>query len=388
LKKSLILIFFLALLIGVGSFVYFGQHKERSAELYYSGTIEATQANLAFQLSGRVKEVLIDEGEKVEKDQILAVLDQEEFLARRNAARADLERFINTRKQMEALLDLNRAVIPAEVERAEAAVKALSAELGQLEAGYRVQEVEQARLNVLKAQTTMEEARRNKVRFNRLYREGIVAEKENDAVVLKYETALKDYEKARKAHELLKEGFRKEAIEIAGAKLQESRAALKEARSNLKKIEVVERELEASRALVQAAGSSLEVAEIQVGYTELKAPFNGIVVSRNIEPGEVVSPGREVLSVADLSRVELKIFVDETEIGKIKTGQGAEVRIDTFPGKTYSGSVSFISPEAEFTPKVIQTHKERVKLVYLVKITVPNPDLELKPGMPADAWLR
>ena len=90
----------------------------------------------------------------------------------------------------------------------------------------------------------------------------------------------------------------------------------------------------------------------------------------------------------DLSSIELKIFVDETEIGKVIPGQRVDVKIDTFPNKVFEGKVSYISPEGEFTPKVIQTQKERVKLVYLVKVFIPNPDLELKSGMPADAWLR
>jgi HlyD family secretion protein len=116
--------------------------------------------------------------------------------------------------------------------------------------------------------------------------------------------------------------------------------------------------------------------------------MDGVVTSRNIEPGETVTPGREVITISDLSRVDLKIFVDETEIGKVKPGQKVDVKVDTFPGKTYTGSVSFISPEGEFTPKIIQTKKERVKLVYLVKVSIANPNVELKSGMPADAWLR
>jgi HlyD family secretion protein len=146
--------------------------------------------------------------------------------------------------------------------------------------------------------------------------------------------------------------------------------------------------VQAARARVLAAQAVLELANIQLQRSELRAPFKGIIVSRNVEPGEVVSPGQEVISVADLSKVDLKVFVAETEIGKVKPGQAVEVKIDTFPAKTYAGKVSFISPEGEFTPKVIQTHKERVKLVYLVKIVIPNPNLELKPGMPADAWLK
>ena len=146
--------------------------------------------------------------------------------------------------------------------------------------------------------------------------------------------------------------------------------------------------MEAARAQVAAARAALRVAEVQLDHAVLKAPYAGIILSRSVEPGEVVAPNQEVLSLADLSTVDLKVFVDETEIGQVRPGQAVEVRIDTFPDKSYAGRVAFVSPQAEFTPKIIQTQKERVKLVYLVKISVPNPDLELKSGMPADAWFR
>ncbi len=388
LKKRLILIVFLVLLVGVGAMVYRGQRKERLAELYYSGTIEATQANLAFQISGRVNTVFVEEGQAVGKNQVLAVLDQEESSARLEQARSDWVRSQENLKQLETLLEINRKVLPAEVERVKAGVQALQSQLAELESGYRVQEVDQARYAYEQAQFALEEAHKDKIRYERLFERKIVAEKDKDAIDLKYETALKAYERAKKAYELLKEGYRKESIETARSKMAEGQAALKQARDNLKKIEAIESEVEAARAQVQSAKAALELAEIRLAYTELRAPFNGILVSRNVEPGEVITPGQEVLSLSDLSEVDLKVFVDETEIGKVKPGQQVDVKIDTFPSKTYTGQVSFISPEGEFTPKMIQTHKERVKLVYLVKVTIPNPDLELKTGMPADAWFR
>lgn len=387
-RKRLILVGFLILFIGVGGLVYWGQRKERSAELYYSGTIEATQANLAFQVSGRVKDVLVDEGQVIQKDQLLAVLDREEFEARLNQAAANLTRSMETLKQVEKLFELNQQSIPAEVERAEAGVRVYQAQLAEFESGYRRQEVEQARISVEKARTTMEEARKDKRRFETLFQKKIVAEKDKDMADLKYETALRDYERAEESLKLLQEGFRKENIETARARLAEARAALKQARSHLKQIEASAREVEAAKAAVEAARAALDTSKIHLAYTQLIAPFSGILVSRNVEPGEVVSSGREVLSLADLSEVDLKVFVDETEIGKVKPGQKVEVKIDTFPDKAYHGTVSYISPEAEFTPKIIQTRQERVKLVYLVKIAIPNPDLELKIGIPADAWFR
>jgi HlyD family secretion protein len=388
LKKRLILIVFLVLLLGVGAMVYWGQRKERIAELYYSGTIEATQSNLAFQVSGRVKTVFFDEGQAVKKNQVLAVLDQQEFMAQRDKARSEWVQSQENLKQLETLLEINRKVLPAEVQRVKATVQALQSQLAELEGGYRVQEVEQARYTYEQAQFALEEARKDKIRFERLFERKIIAEKDKDAVDLKYETALKEYERAKKAYELLKEGYRKESIETARSKLAEGQAALQQAKDNLKKIEATERQVEGAKAQVQSAKAALELTEIRLAYTELRAPFDGILVSRNVEPGEVVTPGQEVLSLSDLSQVDLKVFVDETEIGKVRPGQQVDVKIDTFPSKTYTGQVSFISPEGEFTPKIIQTHKERVKLVYLVKITIPNPNLELKTGMPADAWFR
>ena len=387
-KKRLILIGFLALLLGVGGLVYWGQRKEGLTDLYYSGTIEATQANLAFQVSGRVQEVVFDEGQVVENKQLLAVLEQEEFNARQDQAQSDLMRSREGLKQLETLLELNRKILPAEVERVEASVQALESQLAELEAGYRIQEVEQSRYAYEQTRFALEEARKDKARFDKLFERKIIAEKDKDATDLRYDTALKDYEGAKQAFELLKEGYRKESIQTARSKLAEGRAALKQARENLKKIEAAESEVQAARAQVLSAQAVLELAKIQLKHSELRAPFKGIIVSRNVELGEVVSPGQEVISLADLSKVDLKVFVPETEIGMVKPGQAVAVKIDSFPVKTYTGHVSFISPEAEFTPKIIQTHKERVKLVYLVKIKILNPDLQLKPGMPADAWLK
>jgi HlyD family secretion protein len=387
-RKRLILIGFLALLLGVGALVVWGQYRRRGAELYYSGTIEAIQSNLAFQVSGRVQEVLTDEGRAVEKAQVLAVLDRREFAALRDQSHANLQRAEQSLRQQETVLEVNRKVLPAEVDRAAAAVEALQALLAEAESGYRLQEVERARLAAEASRVTLENARKDKERYEELFRKGVVAEKARDTFTVQFETALKEHQRAVEAYKLSREGFRREEIDTARARLAEGRAMLRLAQSNLQKIEAAEQEVQAARAQVAAARSALDVAEIQLGHTELKAPYAGIVLTRSVEPGEVVAPNQEVLSIADLSTVDLKVFVGETEIGRIAPGQPVDVKIDTFPDKTYAGRVAYISPQAEFTPKIIQTHKERVKLVYLVKVSVPNPSFELKSGMPADAWFR
>ena len=387
-KKRIIVIVFVALLLGVGLFVYLGQKRVQQKELYYSGTIEAIESELAFQVSGRVIRIPVDEGEAVDREQIIAELDRSEYQARFRQAEANLEVAAKNLRRSELVVGIQQETLPAEVARAEANVNALKSGLSELKTGYREQDIQQARLAVLAAEATMKEAKRDKHRYDQLIRDKIVAEQSWDAVALRYEKALREYERAQEQYALFKEGYRKETIESAKAKLAGGMATLKLARSNLKLIKAAEEEVAGAGAQVQAAKAAMDLAETQLRYTRLKAPLAGILTSRNVELGEVVSPGRQVFSLSDLSTVDLKIFVGETEIGKVKPGQKVQVKVDTFPGKVYWGKVAYISPQGEFTPKIIQTHKERVKLVYLVKVAVPNPDLELKSGMPADAWLR
>ena len=335
-KKRIIIIVFIILFVTVGVLVYFGQKNNREKGLYYSGTIETTQANLSFQVPGRVDKVNVQEGQTVVKDQIIAELDRSEFESRLAQAKANLERAQKTKQQLETVLAINKKTLPTEVVR--------------------------ARANVKSVQDTLKDAEKNYQRFEDLFRKGVITEKERDTMKLNFD--------------------------VARSKLTESESVLKLAEGNLTKIDAVKEDIDVAAAQINSVSALLNQAAIQLDYTQLKSPMDGVVTSRNIEPGESVNSGREVLTVSDLARVDLKIFVDETEIGKVKPGQKVDVKVDTFPGKTYTGTVSFISPEGEFTPKIIQTKKERVKLVYLVKVSIINPNFELKAGMPADAWLR
>ena len=331
---------------------------------------------------------MLIEGAHVEKDALMADLEPSEFDARYQQAEASAFAAEKEMEQLEVELEVSRTVLPADVKRAEAAVEALKANLKELEAGYRSQDVEKGRLAMLSAETAMKTALRDKERSDSLYKDKIISEKERDDAYLLYETRLRSYEQAKESFAQLSEGYRKENILAARAKLAEGEATLGQAKKNLEKLTALEKKLESAKAMVKASKAALKLAEIQKSYANLKAPFNGTITSRNVEVGELVSVGREVFSMADLSSVDLKIYVDEQSIGRVKHGQDVDVKVDTFPDKVFKGKVAFISPEAEFTPKIIQTHKERVKLVYLVKVKIPNPDMSLKTGMPADAWIK
>jgi len=176
------------------------------------------------------------------------------------------------------------------------------------------------------------------------------------------------------------EGPRKEQVEQA-------RAGLKQTTERLALVTKGPRHetIDQARARLEQARQALAVAETRLSYTTVMTPIGGVVLSENLEAGMYAAPGTPVVTVGDLVNLWLRAYISETDLGRVKVGQRVRVTTDTYSGKRYDGRVSFIASQAEFTPKNVQTEKERVKLVYRIKIDIQNPNMELKPGMPADA---
>jgi HlyD family secretion protein len=178
---------------------------------------------------------------------------------------------------------------------------------------------------------------------------------------------------------------------ISGDQRDHTDTALKQSSAARQRDSALERgaqqDIAVAKANIRSASENLELAKIMLGYTTLRAPFSGVILTRQTELGEVMQPGTPVVTLADLDHVWLRAYVAETDLGRIRWGQAATVHTDTYPDKAYPGQISFIASEAEFTPKSVETHKERVTLVYRIKIDVENPRHELKPGMPADATI-
>ncbi len=148
-----------------------------------------------------------------------------------------------------------------------------------------------------------------------------------------------------------------------------------------------EESVSVAQANIKNAQESLKLAQIVLGYTSLYAPFSGVILVRNAELGEDMQPGTPVFTLADLDHVWLRAYVNETDIGRVRFGQAALITTDSYPGQKYIGRISMISENAEFTPKSVETHAERVTLVYRIRIDIENQSHELKPGMPADATI-
>lgn len=139
---------------------------------------------------------------------------------------------------------------------------------------------------------------------------------------------------------------------------------------------------------IEAADKSVELAQSQLGKTSITAPLAGTVLAKSIEPGEFATPGRPIATLVDLTRVEVKIYVPEKDVGKLRLGNEARVRTDAYPDRFIAGTVSRIDQQAQFTPRDIHVPDERTRLVFGVTLAVENPAGQLKPGMPVDAWVR
>jgi len=164
--------------------------------------------------------------------------------------------------------------------------------------------------------------------------------------------------------------------------------AVAEARLDELKAGPTPEEIAVAEAQVAQAQAAVSALQTQMGKMILSSPIAGIVTSRSAHAGEAAVAGVTLLTVADLDEVTLTIYIPEDELGRVYLGQEVEVRVDSFPGRAFSGTIPYISQQAEFTPKNVQTEKERVNMVFAVRVRLPNPEYLLKPGMPADAILR
>lgn len=322
-KKKRILVLILVVAAIAGTLFYLLTREEGEKELFIkiSGNIEATEADVGFRVLGRIVNRYVEEGGWVEKGKVLARLDDEDLRNRLELARATL---VSGQARLDKLLAGSR---PEEIREAEAAVN-------------------QAKFDSDNRQNQYE-------RMKLLYEKRVIPKETYDNSETALKVAKAALERATQNYLIVKEGPRKEDIDDA-------------------------------RAQVEQAKASLKLAETQLSYTVIYAPFSGVLLVKSAEVGEVVNPGTPVLTLADIENVWLKAYISETDLGNIKWGQEVMVTTDLRPKKEYRGRISFISSQAEFTPKSIQTEKERVTLVYRIKVDISNPNHELKPGMPAD----
>jgi HlyD family secretion protein len=330
----------------------------------------------------------VDEGMKPKKGEVLAELDQEILKARRDQAEAQVRELEAREASLALTIKIQEEVLDAEINRAKAGVKAADARYQSLKTGSREQEIAEAAAARDKAKFESENRERDYQRMKELFSTHIVSASQYDAARTSADAARAAYDAALERYKLVKAGPRDELVLEGKANLAGSSASLIAAEAGRKEVEKLKLDLQALQAQRDQAKALLTIAEEDLKKSRLYSPFDGFVTVKDVEEGEYVQAGTPVITVADLDEVWVKTYVPETQLGKVYLGQKAEVISDSFPNKTYPATVTFISPEAEFTPKNVQTQEERVKLVYRIKVTLKNPKQELKAGMPVDVILK
>jgi HlyD family secretion protein len=287
-----------------------------------TGTIEATQVDVSVKITGRILERLVKEGDKVARGQLLVRLDDSE--------------------------------LGADVRRQEAALRSAQATLRDLQKGARQQEIEDARAAVSSAEATRSMTEREFQRNDQLFKQNLIAAQDVDRARQAYEVARAQERSAREKLALILEGSRPDQIDAARWQVTQAESALAQAQSRLREAQVI-------------------------------SPIDGVVLRKNLEAGETANPGVPILTLVNPKDVWLRAYVPETEVGRLKVGDTAILRVDAFPNRVFSGRLIEIGSEAEYTPRNVQTKKERVNLVFRIKIQIDNPEGILKPGLPADA---
>lgn len=290
-----------------------------------SGTVEATESQLGFPATGRLLDVVVHEGDRVDSAQVVARLDSAEATARLEEARARLD--------------------------------AAQAALNELERGSRPEEVAQGRATLAGARERHEDAKRDLERARKLFEGGAVSREAVDKAEMAERVTQSAADQAQEALRMWEIGPRAERVAQ-------------------------------QRALVAQSSAQVRGLEATLANLSIVVPRGGIVTTRHREPGEIVPAGSPVITLMDPSDRWVRIYIREDRVGQVHIGAPAEITADGFPDRTFRGEVSFIASEAEFTPKNVQTPEERVKLVYAVKVRIVDDSaLELKPGLPADVRL-
>jgi len=383
-KKILIPVVVLAA-AGIAFYAFHASGRNTDGRIVVSGNIELTEVNLGFKTAGRLIERTVDEGDLVKKGQLIARLDRDQLTAQRDSLAAALASAQDQLAQAETSLAWQKETLAADIEQRRGDLAATQARLAEMKNGSRPQEVQEAKAAVEAAQSEFDRAKKDWDRAQTLFKNDDISASQYDQYRNHWESADAALKQANQRAALVYAGPRAEQVDGAAAQVLHSKGALKMAEANALEMKRREQELSTRRAEIERSRANLAQVDAQLADTLVTSPVDGVVLVKSADVGEVLAAGATVVTIGDVQHPWLRAYINETDLGKVKLGSKARITTDSYPGKIYDGRVSFISSEAEFTPKQIQTQAERVKLVYRIKIEVDNPRQELKSNMPADA---
>jgi HlyD family secretion protein len=392
---KMIPVLFIVALIGVGVWWWSSQQQAQATPaLRASGMIEAREVNVAPQVGGRVAQVMAQEGQAVRAGDILFRLDDTQLKSQQAQAQAAIR---TARAQRDQLLAGARpeqiAAAQATLTTTRAMLSSAQANLDHLMSGSTNAEIQAARAQLASAQAQRKLAqdaydavlhgRTNAPQFG-VMEKGLGAPEEE---MRKQVAAANSQVAAAQAqlHTLLS-GATSDEVRAAQARVDAAQAQLRAAQAeyNLLLAGPSREQIAAANATVAQAEAMLPALDVQAEKLVVRAPQDGVILARNVQAGQVLSPGATVFVIGRLDTLQVTVYLPEDMYGQIKLGQAAQVSVDSYPGVTFPASVVHIADQAEFTPRNVQTVEGRRTTVYAIKLDVPNPDGKLKPGIPSD----
>ena len=370
------------------SIAYFAGDSQRDEALRASGTIEATNVDLSFQIVGRVTEITVNEGEPVKAGDVLARLSADEQNDYIKQMKASLDAVASQVRQQEISVALRQDVVENQIAQALSQVDALASAAEKQRVGSRPQEIGVAEAELAQAEAILSQRQADFQRTSNLFKSGVLPPQQFDLTQAELRAAETNRDAAAQRLGMAREGTRREDVIEAESRVKAAEASLGIAEAERREVDIQREALEAAHAHQREMLAQYEAAKVQLGHTEIRSPIDGLVLTKNVESGEVVNPATPVVTVANVGQLWMNIYIPETQTGMVKLDQPVEIMVDSFPGQIFNGKVTFVSSKSEFTPKTILTPEERVKLVYRVKVSIENTNMRLKPGMPADAVIR
>ncbi len=345
---------------------------ERQVNTEYSGTVESREIEAGSKIGGRVIEVPVEEGQAVKAGAVLVRFECDELKAQRAQAAAVV-------KQAQAELQrLQRGNRPEEVEQAEAAAEAQGAALQEAENGARKQEIEQAQADYAAAGADAVDAEAFFHRMEKLMAKDEISRQQFDDAKDKRDAAAGRAESARQRLALLEAGTRTEDLQVARARYRQAQAAALLARKGSR-----QEDIEAAGGRLAEAQGKVAELDVRLKEAELRSPADSLIEVVSVRPGDLVPPGQIVVTMLESSQLWVKVYVPETELGRVHVGQKATVQVDAPSRRVFDGHVGQVASEAEFLPRNVQTRGDREHQVFGVKVYVDNPDGILKSGMSA-----
>lgn len=361
-SRKVILILVLVAVIAGGTAVYATWFR-RDNGLQGSGTVEARDIRVGSKVGGRIDKVLVREGDTVQAGQVLITFDDKELLASLDQARAAAQK-------------AERGYRAEDIAGARAAAEQAKADYELRKNGYRKEDIAAAQAEVERAAADEVRSRLDFQRYEALAQKDLVSKQQRDTAEANWKMALAQQQNFQHKLDELKRGYRPEEIEAARANYQEKL-------STLEKYERGNR-----REDVEAAKAAYAYDQARFRERQVISPSVATVEVLDVRPGDLIAPNTPIATLLEKDEIYIRIYIPETEIGRVRVGEKAEIRVDSFPKTVFEGLVEQINQQAEFLPRNVQTREERVHQVFGVKIRIDDPEGRIKAGMAADVKLK